>query len=99
MKKEDIAHLAKLSRIEVTEAEAEVLAQNITSILSYVSDIEKITGAEKKEKAVGALHTVMRADESSHEPGVYTEDLLALAPERHGEYVQVQKIIDKKAAT
>ncbi len=96
MKKEDIEHLAKLSRIAVTEDEAEVLAEKITSILGYVSEIEEITGNVEMEKKVGALFNVMREDENPHEAGLYTEDILNLAPKREGQYVKVKKILDKK---
>ena len=96
MERKDIEHLAKLSRIAVTETEADALAKDITSILGYVSDIEEITGNQKVEKKVGPLFNVMREDENPHEPGKYTEDLLALAPERQGQYIKVKKILDKK---
>ena len=96
MKREDVEHLAKLSRIAVEEAEADALAGDITSILNYVSEIEAITGSKEIEKKVGLLFNVMREDENPHEPGKYTADLLALAPERQGQYVKVKKILDKK---
>ena len=96
MKKEDIEHLAKLSRIAVQDAEAEKLAEDITSILGYVSEIEEITGDALIEKKIGALYNVMREDTDPHAAGLYTEDLLNLAPERDGQYVKVKKILDKK---
>lgn len=96
MKREDVEHLAKLSRIAVGESEAVALAEDITSILNYVSEIEAITGNKEIEKKVGLLFNVMREDKNPHEPGKYTEDLLALAPERQGQYVKVKKILDKK---
>lgn len=97
MRKEDIAHLAKLSRIAVSDSEATALAEDITSILGYVSEIEEITGNKEGEKKGGALYNVMREDENPHEPGKYTEDLLALAPDRDGQYVRVKKIIADKS--
>ena len=97
MKREDIEHLAKLARIEVQGEEAESLAEDITSILGYVSEIEGITGNAAIEKKVGPLANVMREDENPHEPGLYTEDLLNLAPDRQGQYVKVKKIIGGKA--
>lgn len=96
MKKEDIEHLAKLSRIALTEDESVALATDITSILGYVSEIEEIAGDMSEEKKVGALYNVMREDKNPHEPNVYTEDLLAGAPERDGRYVQVKKILGDK---
>lgn len=97
MERKDIEHLAKLSRIAVTEAEADELAGEITSIINYVSEIEAITGSKEIEKKVGLLFNVMREDTNPHEGGKYTEDLLALAPERQGQYVKVKKILDKKS--
>ncbi len=96
MKKEDIEHLAKLSRIAVSDSEATELAEDITSILGYVSEIEEITANAEIEKKVGALFNVMREDTEPHAAGLYTEDLLNLAPERDGQYVKVKKILDKK---
>ncbi len=97
MERKDIEHLAKLSRIAVTETEADELAGEITSIINYVSEIEAITGSKEIEKKVGLLFNVMREDTNPHEGGKYTEDLLALAPERQGQYVKVKKILDKKS--
>lgn len=97
MERKDIEHLAKLSRIAVTDEEADALAKDITSILGYVCDIEEITGSKEEEKKVGALFNVMREDANPHEPGIYTEDLLNLAPERDGRYVKVKKILGDKS--
>jgi aspartyl-tRNA(Asn)/glutamyl-tRNA(Gln) amidotransferase subunit C len=97
MKREDVTHLATLARIAVTDAEADALALDITNILGYVSEIEKITGSTVVEKKVGALVNVMRPDAEPHVGGLYTEDLLAAAPDRAGAYVQVKKIIGDKA--
>jgi aspartyl-tRNA(Asn)/glutamyl-tRNA(Gln) amidotransferase subunit C len=97
MKKEDIEHLAKLSRIAVTDEEAEALAGSITDILGYVSEINDITGERAVDKEVGVLYNVMREDGEPHEEGVYTEDLLASAPQREGRYVVVKKILADKS--
>jgi len=94
IKKEDVEHLATLSRIELTPTEAEDFAKDITNILGYVSEIKDMTGEETSEKKVGALFNVFREDGEPHEAGKYTEDLLALAPERQGQYIKVKKILD-----
>lgn len=92
MKKEDIEHLGALARIQLTDEEIEVLTEDVTDILGFVSEVDTIAGAEK-EKKVGVLHNVVRVDEESHEPGEYTEAILAAAPDRKGKYVQVKKIL------
>jgi aspartyl-tRNA(Asn)/glutamyl-tRNA(Gln) amidotransferase subunit C len=94
MKKEDIEQLATLARIELKEEEAVAFAEDITSILGYVSEITEITGNGEARKEVGAVYNVMREDTEPHEAGLYTEDLLKAAPERSGQYVKVKKILE-----
>ncbi len=93
MQKEDIEHLALLARIEIPEAEATALAQDITGILGYVSEIDEITGGADIPKEVGALYNVVREDTNPHEPGLYTDAILKSAPEREGNYIVVKKIL------
>lgn len=97
MKREDIEHLAMLARIGITDAEADVFAQDVSNVLSYVSDIEEIAGVVDGEKTVGPLHTVMRVDKNPHEADRYTEAMLKAAPDRSGRYIQVQKILEEKS--
>ena len=92
MKREDVEHLALLSRIKLTDTEAEELAGSITDILGYVSELNDIA-TEDAQKQVGPVHTVMREDGEGHEPGIYTEDILNAAPERKGQYIHVKKIL------
>ncbi len=96
MTREEIAHLATLSRIALSGTEKDALASDITSIVEYVRAIEGVTGTGTIEKKVGPLHNVMREDENPNVGGEYTEDLLKAAPERMGEYVKVKKILTGK---
>ena len=93
MERKDIEHLAKLSRIELQGNEADALATDITSILSYISEINEITGDGGLLKKVGPVHNVFREDENPHEPGQYTDDLLNSSPSRDGQYFKVKKIL------
>jgi aspartyl-tRNA(Asn)/glutamyl-tRNA(Gln) amidotransferase subunit C len=93
MKKADIQHLARLSRIAVTDTEAEALQGEISSILDYVGQIQKMTGTGETEKTPGAIYNVMRADEITNEPGQYTEAIMAEMPAREGRFMKVKKIL------
>jgi len=93
MKREDIDHLAELARIELTDSERETLAENITNVLGYVSQIDEITVSEEK-KEVGAHYNIMREDEDPHEPGVYSDDIIGAMPDSQGRYLRVKKIIE-----
>lgn len=93
MKREDIEHLATLSRIALHEGEADTLTHDMNAILAYVSEVSSITGNAAQEKKVPELYNVMREDIPTNEPGAYTEALLNAAPERVGRYVKVKKIL------
>lgn len=90
----DVAALAKLARLEVSDEELAKLEKEIPSILAFVETIQKASvGAEHK----GAeLHNVMRADENPHESGIYTAKLLSAAPTREGDRVAVKQVISRK---
>ena len=91
---EDIAHLAALARIEVSEAEQEKLKADIEAIVAYVSDITAVSGADSAPGTRNdAEVNVFRDDGEPHESGMHTEALLAEAPQREGKYVKVKKIL------
>ncbi len=96
MDRANIEKLARMARIELQEDEADILAENITSILNYVSEISEITGDKEVEKKAGPLHNVFREDGKPHAPGIYTDDLLKAAPNREGMYIKVKKILEDK---
>ena len=92
--KVDIAALAKLARLEVTDAEMTKLETEIPAILEFVETIQKA----KTGKAIGApsLHNVMRPDENPHETGKYTKRLMDAAPAREGDRIAVKQVISRK---
>ena len=94
MKREEIAHLATLSRITLTEKELENLEGELSSIVSYVSVISDMT-ADGGDAApqVGVRHNIFRADEVTNRADEYTPDLLAQMPHTEGRYMKVKKII------
>ena len=95
MQKEDIFHLARLSRIRITDEEAEPLLQDIESVLAYVSDINAITADTTITKKVGAVYNVFREDVVTNAGETYTKALLNQAPKTDGRHILVKKIIQQ----
>jgi len=95
MEKKDILHLATLSRISITDAEAEALKTDIESVLSYVGVVSEIAADAYQTKTVGSVYNVFRADEVTNEADAYTEALLQEAPKSQGRYLKVKKIIEQ----
>ena len=93
MEKKDILHLARLARIQIKDDEAESLKKDIESVLAYVSEIDSITADVSLTKKVGARFNVFREDVVTTKEGENTEILLAEAPHRNGQYLEVKKIL------
>ncbi len=92
--KVDIKALAKLARLEVSDAEIAKLEKEIPDILAFVDSIQKVN-VSIEAKSEG-LRNVMRADENPHESGLYTEKLLKAAPARVGNRIAVKQVISRK---
>lgn len=94
MKDVDINALAKLARLEVVPEELSRLETEIPSILSFVETIQgvDVSGVEESKE----LRNVMRADDSAHEGGIYTERLLSAAPAREGNRIAVKQVLSRK---
>jgi len=93
---DDVKKLARLSRLALTDEEAEKLADDMGSILAYVDTLRKVSLPAKPRGSVYFDEVnVMREDGEPHESGMYTEELLAQAPRREGNYLKVKKIIEQ----
>jgi aspartyl-tRNA(Asn)/glutamyl-tRNA(Gln) amidotransferase subunit C len=92
--KVDIAALAKLARLEVSEGELKTLEKEIPDILAFVDTIQKADVG--REANAPALRNVMRSDEDPIESGTYTEKLLSVAPARDGDRIAVKQVISRK---
>ncbi len=77
---EKVKHIARLSRMELTNEEEEKFAGQLSSILDYVGELSKIDTENVEPTAnVTGLSNIMRADEVE-ESGVSQEDIAKNAP-------------------
>ena len=88
--KEQIKHLAHLSRLELSEAEIDAMQGDMSKILDFVAQVEKLDleGVEpltQKSKSVN----VMRQDEVANM--ISKEDALKNAPDANSDYFRVSK--------
>ena len=88
----DIEKLAELSRIEMSQEEKEKILGEMDSILGFVDQIQK-ANVDITEREAGEVRNIMREDESPHESGKYTEDILREVPKTRDGYVEVKKIL------
>ncbi len=90
--KDEVRHIAKLARLEFTEAEEEVLSDDMSRILDYMDMLNELDTSEIEPMThVLDLAHVVRAD--SVEKRISREDALKNAPDTDGEYFRVPKVI------
>lgn len=95
IKKDEVEKLAELSRIEISEEEKETLAKEMESVLSYISEIQKVSSDISASDNM-PLVNVTRDDKDPHESGLYTEALLKAMPKNESGYLKVKKILDQE---
>jgi aspartyl-tRNA(Asn)/glutamyl-tRNA(Gln) amidotransferase subunit C len=91
--RQDVEHVARLSRLALSDAELERMREQLSSILAYIDTLRALdtAGVEPTSHAVPMVN-VMRDDENR--PCLPQDEALANAPERRGDYARVPKIIE-----
>lgn len=92
--RDEVAHLAELSRLLLSEEEIGSLQTDIVNILGYVELLNELdtTGVEPTYQVGVDLKNVWREDVPV-DSGVSRGQLLALAPATADDQVKVQKVL------
>jgi aspartyl-tRNA(Asn)/glutamyl-tRNA(Gln) amidotransferase subunit C len=90
---QDVEYVAKLARLDVTEAEKEKFTAQLNDILLYIDKLNELdtTGVVPMSHAI-AVTNAFREDKMVESLG--TEKALANAPDARGEFFRVPKVID-----
>jgi aspartyl-tRNA(Asn)/glutamyl-tRNA(Gln) amidotransferase subunit C len=94
MEIKDIEKLAKLARIELTEAEKQTYLKDISAILNYVDQIKAVVSKTGEERKVGDLRNVMRSDEQKKVNDSQAEAIINEFPRKEKNYLKVKKILE-----
>ena len=91
--RQDVEHVARLSRLALSDAEAERMCEQLSGILAYIDKLRALdtAGVEPTSHAVPLLN-VMREDELA--PCLTQDEALANAPDRSEASFRVPRIIE-----
>ena len=92
-----VRKVAKLSRLDLTEAEVEEFAGQLSAILGYVEKMNELD-TENVEPLAHCLPVSNVFREDSVKESLGTEETLRNAPQRDGEFFKVPKILDDTSA-
>jgi aspartyl-tRNA(Asn)/glutamyl-tRNA(Gln) amidotransferase subunit C len=94
---QQVRKVAKLARLDLTEAEIEEFTGQLGAILEYVEKMNELdTAAVEPLAHCLPIHNVFRADEVRESLG--TEQTLTNAPQRDGPFFKVPKILEDSSA-
>ncbi len=91
---QEVEHVARLARLELSGAEKERMRRELDGILSYIDKLRALdtTGVEPTSHAV-PLTNVLRDD--VEKPSLPRDEMLANAPDRHRDLFRVPRIIEE----
>ena len=91
---EQVDHVARLARLELSAADKERMRSELDGILSYIDKLRALDtrDVEPTSHAVPVTN-VMRDD--VERPSLPQEDMLANAPDRHRDMFRVPRIIEE----
>ena len=92
--REEVKRIAVLARIALTAEEEELYEKELSSVLAFVAEIEKLDVSDVIPMAGGTdLVSIMREDTvADADLEGMSADLLAVAPERHGGWVKTPSV-------
>lgn len=95
LSKEEIQHIAKLARLELTDAELEKYGGQLSAVLNYIDQLKEVDvkGVEPTAQVTG-MTNVLREDEIRDWDKDEIEAALKDAPEREERFIKVKRVIE-----
>lgn len=90
--KEEVEHIAKLARLELTEKEVKKMQKDLTEILGYF-DLLKNVPEVKSGEVTSGKSAALRKDEARPKEIGLSGKLIASAPDKKDDYIKVKAIL------
>ena len=90
----EVEHVARLARLDLSDAEKERMRSQLDAILTYIDKLRQLN-TDNVEPTSHAIPMVNVMREDAVRPCLSTEEMLANAPEREGDFVRVPRIIEE----
>jgi aspartyl-tRNA(Asn)/glutamyl-tRNA(Gln) amidotransferase subunit C len=93
LSREEVLHIAALAKVGVTEADVEKMREQLSNILENFEALQKLDTENIPPTAQSiALQNVIMPDEVR--PSLTTEEVLANAPQREGDFFKVKIVLE-----
>ena len=93
--REEVQHIAKLARLELTDQETEKMQKDMSAILDYFNVLKQapVPQIRADRHADSRRQNVLRKDLAVERPASLANNLVGAAPERKDDYVKVKAIL------
>ncbi len=93
--KEEVKHIAKLARLELTDKEIEKMQKDLSAILGYFDLLKKADTSKVKKQPSFAKTTEgqARKDETVSVNHGLAEKIIGLLPDKKDDYIKVKTIL------
>jgi aspartyl-tRNA(Asn)/glutamyl-tRNA(Gln) amidotransferase subunit C len=93
LSREEVQHIARLARLGMTDAELERFRGQLSNILENFEILQQVDTTDVPPTAQSIpLQNVTRDDEVA--PSLPSDDVLANAPQREGEFFRVKPVLE-----
>ena len=93
LSQQEVEHIAKLARLELSEKQKELYREQLSAILDYVAKLRELDTKDVLPTAGGGLPQMsLRADEAH--PGLATDELLSNAPKAEEEQFKIPPVFE-----
>lgn len=91
--KEQVIHIAKLARLNLTSEEIEEFSKQLSNILLYMEKLNEVNTENIKPLShILPIENVTREDEEKKSLPI--EDVLKIAPDKENNFIKVPKILE-----
>ena len=93
LSQQEVDHIAKLARLELSEEQRELYREQLSAILDYIAKLRELDTKDVPPTAGGGLaQMILRIDEV--QPGFTVDQLLANAPQSEDEQFKIPPVFE-----
>ena len=91
--KDTVKHISKLARISLDENKVESLSKNLTSIMKFIENLNKLN-TDKTSPLTSIINASLKSRKDEVKDGKIRDQILKNSPEKNDEFFVVPKVIE-----
>ena len=91
--KDTVKHISKLARISLDENKVESLSKDLTSIMKFIENLNKLN-TDKTKPLTSIINASLKSRKDEVKDGKIRDQILKNSPEKNEEFFVVPKVIE-----